>query len=925
MSDFSVLFSRLLLIYSLFFSLSAKSQTLIINEVSNGPSGNKEYIELVVADTAAVYSCGNTVPPSIDIRGWIIDDNSGYHGSGGVAAGANRFSQNALWSAVPLGTIILIYNDADVNADIPANDFSLTDGNCRIVAPISNTALFETNTITPGAIACSYPATGWVAGGNWSSVLLANTGDCARIVDLNGCEVFSVCWASCSSNTLIYFSSGGSGTDNVWYFNDGNPQLQANWSEGCADPSSCSSDDQTPGMPNNAANQAYISQFNNNCQPITPVVVNATAADAGCVCNGSATATASGSIPGYTYTWFDAAYANVVGNAATVNGLCAGTYHVIASSAIDCADTATVVINATGTVPAVTVSANSPLCTGNNLSLSVNAPAAVSYSWSGPGSFSSTQSNPVVNNVNAVNAGTYSVEITDVNGCTNSATVTVTVNNLPVAQAGADQEISCSTPVVTLDGSASDAGPAITYSWQTGNGNITGAANASSASADQTGTYILTVTNTVTGCTNTDTVVVTIDANTPQADAGSPQEITCIAASVQLDGGNSSGSNLSYQWNGPGITGGTTNAVATANTAGVYMLVVTDNNSGCRDTAYVNVSLNNTPPVADAGSNQTITCLQSVVQLNAAGSSGAALTYLWSGTGIVSGGTTVTATVNAAGTYTLIVVNATNGCSDTSQVTVSSDLTPPQADAGNDQIIDCHQNPVFLPGAPAGMTYQWTDANGNNLASTQNFIATTAGTYILTVTGANGCVNSDTVVVNALSGPVAAFTATPASGDSPLQVNTVNNSTGSGLTYLWNLGDGTIQNTYTAGNTYYNSGTYQITLTVTDSAGCTDTASVLIVVSDQFSILVPNIFTPNNDGANDIFEIPTMGVTELHADIYNRWGELMYSFDGINGYWDGKYNGKDASDGVYFYIISATRTNGVVLNYNGCLTLAREK
>ena len=87
------------------------AQTIIINEFSNGPAGSQEYIEFVVVDTVASYNCLGGPPPCVDIRGWIIDDNSGYHGTGGIAAGCNRFSYNSIWQCVPLGTIILVYNN----------------------------------------------------------------------------------------------------------------------------------------------------------------------------------------------------------------------------------------------------------------------------------------------------------------------------------------------------------------------------------------------------------------------------------------------------------------------------------------------------------------------------------------------------------------------------------------------------------------------------------------------------------------------------------------------------------------------------------------------------------------------------------------------------------------------------------------------
>ena len=109
-----------ILLLAFLVALSARSQTIVMNEVSQGESGGQEYVEFVIVDSTAVYDCFGTAPPCIDIRGWIIDDNSGYHGSSGIASGACRFSLDPLWSCVPLGTIIVIYNDADPNLELPA-------------------------------------------------------------------------------------------------------------------------------------------------------------------------------------------------------------------------------------------------------------------------------------------------------------------------------------------------------------------------------------------------------------------------------------------------------------------------------------------------------------------------------------------------------------------------------------------------------------------------------------------------------------------------------------------------------------------------------------------------------------------------------------------------------------------------------------
>ena len=114
---------RLILFALLLLSrTSVSGQYLIMNEVSNGPTGNQEYVEFVVVSDSAVYDCNATTPPCIDIRGWIFDDNSGYHGSDGIATGAVRFSQDPLWACVPLGTIIVLYNNADRNPLIPPDD-----------------------------------------------------------------------------------------------------------------------------------------------------------------------------------------------------------------------------------------------------------------------------------------------------------------------------------------------------------------------------------------------------------------------------------------------------------------------------------------------------------------------------------------------------------------------------------------------------------------------------------------------------------------------------------------------------------------------------------------------------------------------------------------------------------------------------------
>jgi gliding motility-associated-like protein len=399
-----------------------------MNEVSQGTTGNMEYVEFVVVDTTVTYNCLSGTPPTIDIRGWIFDDNSGYHGAGGVAGGCIRFAFHPTWAAVPLGTIILLYNDASPDPSIPATDLSLIDGDCRIVAPISDPNLFESNSTTPGAIACSYPATGWTPGGSWSNVLLANTGDCARLVDLSGCEVFSVCYASCNASTLIYFQNGAElandHRNSVYFFSNGDPNVQSNWSIGCTDneialdANQCGGNLQTPGQPNNAANAAFIAQFNNGCSPITPISgIALVDTDEICGCDGQASAFGSGSIGPYTYEWFDSSMIPIEQTTATATGLCAGDYFVKITSSIGCELTEQISIAPTLGLSITNILTTNPQCAGEcDGVITVVASGGTppySYQWYDAGM------NPIGTDASTITglcSGDYSVEVTDASG-----------------------------------------------------------------------------------------------------------------------------------------------------------------------------------------------------------------------------------------------------------------------------------------------------------------------------------------------------------------------------------------------------------------------------------------------------------------------------------------------------------------------------
>ncbi|HLP10431.1 MAG TPA: gliding motility-associated C-terminal domain-containing protein [Flavobacteriales bacterium] len=951
------------------------AQSIIMNEVSNGPSGNKEYVEFVVVDTAAFYDCTGSTPPCIDIRGWIFDDNSGYHGSSGVAAGAVRFSYNALWSCVPLGTIILIYNDADANADIPAMDLTMADGNCRIVAPISNTSLFETNVTTPGAVACSYPSTGWTPGGLWSSTLLANPGDCARIVNLAGCEVFSVCWGSCSTSTLIYFSSGGSGTDNVWYFNDGDPNDQVNWSEGCTDPTSCGSNEQTPGSANNPANAAYIAQFNNNCSPITLLTSTITAfTDAGCTCDGTATVTPAGSIPGYTYTWYDAAYNPIGQYDSTATGLCAGTYHVISTSLIGCDDTATVIISATGvgTVVNVSASPSASICSGDATVLT--ATGAVSYTWLPATGLSATTGSSV--SASPTTTTTFIVTGTAGSGCSDTTSITIIVNANPVINIPPVPAV-CEDLSPFLVGATPSGG-----SW-TGTGITTGGMFNPAGLGGTSSTITYTVTN-ASGCTASASTTISVSANpviniTPPpalCDEGSP-----VALAATPAGGT---------WSGTGITSAVSGTFdPSVSGIGTFVVNYTATSGACTETSSINITVNSgsavvIDPVSNVCENAAAFTLTAspgggfwggigvsstgIFNPTATGNGSFAVTYTiagaglckssdtliiivddlpvinvvpvstlcsdapdfnlvatptggsWSGTGITNAGLgTFSPLSSGIGTFAVTYTVISGACTAIS--TVNIDVVPAtNLVISGGPLTFCEGDSVVLNATGAmGSLVTWSTGETGNSLTVHN-----SGNYFAMVNSGCGIDSSNTLAVDVNVVDIS-FTIDPLTGMAPLTV-TLTNTTPNTLSYTWHIDTLFIANADTS-FIYNEQGTYAITLYVVSTDGCIDSLTQAVFVYGESGITIPNVFTPNADSYNDVFSIIIKGISDLSVEVFNRWGQLMHGYtgselsDGTIPVWDGSSNGDRASDGTYAYVIKTHSYGGVDQTFKGFLTL----
>jgi gliding motility-associated-like protein len=216
------------------------------------------------------------------------------------------------------------------------------------------------------------------------------------------------------------------------------------------------------------------------------------------------------------------------------------------------------------------------------------------------------------------------------------------------------------------------------------------------------------------------------------------------------------------------------------------------------------------------------------------------------------------------------------------------------------------------------------NCDANSVNTTTVFNATAGTSYLIVVDGTLGSDCSFDALICAGCNINASFTPDVTSGAYPLTVNFTNTSTGAQFSH-WDFGE--FASGYDGTNgiyTYEEPGTFYVTLT-TYNGICIDTITDTIVVTGPSALIIPNVFTPNADLENDIFTVQCFGIKTLDVQIFNRWGELVGSWSGVNGWWDG-YSvmaGVKVSEGAYYYKVKAEGNDGTLFDEKGYLQLFR--
>jgi gliding motility-associated-like protein len=548
-----------------------------------------------------------------------------------------------------------------------------------------------------------------------------------------------------------------------------------------------------------------------------------------------------------------------------------GVYTLIASTNAGCADTAEVTLSVQAQ-PSLGADQTQNLCSNASLDLTaLYTTTGLNAAWTLMGS-------PVADPAAVTSGGAYQLIASNGAGCADTAMVSVTAIASPTLGADATAAI--------CDGASEDLTTVFTTTGLTTAWTLSGSAVTNPAAVGSTGVYTLVATN-ATGCSDTANVDVVVSANPA---LGADQTVTaCTGVPVDLTALYNTGADATawtLNGNAVAIPGAVTDA-------GNYTLTAT-NTAGCADMALVTLSLD---PAPSLGADQTASiCSGSTFDLTAVYST-AGLTSAWTRNNAAVANATA---ANTSGAYQLVASNSF-GCTDTAVVDLAVNANP--ALGADLSFALCSWQTIDLGAVfpVAGMSATYTM---NGQAVVDPAAVYDAGTYSVSVTDANGCTDSAmATVTNVECLCVADFTTDARCMQEPAQFTLLADSAIVGA--HWDVhGAATNSAEIDPLLRFTAEGDVLVTLVVTLSCGV-DTVERTIHVddcSDSCWVYVPSAFTPDQDGINDSWTWKGECFPEdFSMEIFDRWGELLYSTNEPWRAWDGTYQGAFVPNGVYAY------------------------
>jgi len=743
------------------------------------------------------------------------------------------------------------------------------------------------------------------------------------VQDVNGCKDFmsvtitspSILTSSISAHVDLLCNGNTNGAATV-SAGGGTPAYTYSWNNAQTNPTAT-------GL---IANTYTVTVTDNNgCTAQTtatitePPALTLTITPTDLLCNnistGQITSNVAGGTGAYTYSWSNAQAT------ANISNLAAGGYTLTVTDNNGCTvQEATLLTQPTAIT--LTVTSTADHCNLSDGTATVQAGGGTpnySYSWSNTSQTTTT--------VTGLTAGAYTVTITDNNNCTQQITGAVLPEVADTLQLNSITNTSCNTAcdgIATLQMSANNYAP-YNYTWSTAP-----AQNTLTATALCAGVYTCTVQD-VNGCK--DVMSVTITEPAPITITLTPTNTRCFAdsngsISTTVSGGTPA---YTYSWSNTEATQNITNLAS-----GIYTVTVTDSHN-CVATATVQIT---DPPLLVAViAPPAAVCYgqQPSITSNANGGT-PGYGYLWN-TGQNSPNIQPLPTPTQNTSYTLTVTD-NNGCTAQAVTEVTVHALP-VVSFTVDLRAGCSPLCVNFTNNTANSQSQHWNFGDNDSTSQNNanpyhcYIDTGSYNVTLTLTDMNGCSNSQTInnYITVYPDPVASFTAVP----QPTTVlNTViqfTDQSKQAITWDWSFGDvpmsgSTEQNPkYTYPNK--DTGTYEVRLIVTNQFGCADTTYGNIIILPDYVLYVPNTFTPNGDGLNDIFLPLGIGIDieKYEFWIFDRWGNMIFESEDPSLGWDGRVqggrSGEVAQQDTYVWLIKLKDVLGVKHKYVGHVNLIK--
>lgn len=585
-----------------------------------------------------------------------------------------------------------------------------------------------------------------------------------------------------------------------------------------------------------------------------------------------------------------------------------------ATNVLGCMDTTTIPLQNSIPNAQFVINGSANICAGDSVKFTPVINNHTIYDWQFGDGDSIISTSPYHTYTSGGNY-TVSLTVTDTIGCQRSYTYPVTIKVQDYPQAGFSSNIDTLTelcyPLQVIFTDTSIANVFQSRQWDLGNGSAIVPSVSVGTNYNNPGSYTVSlIVNTTFGCA--DTAYRTFDITGPAADFDFGPGTICKGQTVNF---NIKDTSRVYTYHWDFGDGSDTTAVSPishlfdqhppSGQANVT-LIVWSSDSSCAKTYTKQVTIHQV--IADFDRNAEATEIDTAHCLgtldNFVNQSTNASSYFWDfGDGSTSTSSDPNHMYTTAGTYpvSLAIVNSTTGCVDTLEKTMIIHPLPVVAATGGDT---CLGSSVQLH-ASGGDTYSWTPSSSLDDPTSPDPIATPAVTtvYTASITDTNGCPGIATATATILQPPPSVTWDTAiVIGESvtlPYSVTPVSN-----YIFTWTPTDSlsctdcpnpvanpTVNTTYT--------------LTVQDKEGCfSSTSTFYIEILPVSSVDVPSAFTPNGDGINDIVYVEGWGIKKLISfDIYNRWGELVFSSNDINIGWDGTYKGKLQNTESYAYTV----------------------